>query len=62
MVLGLLECEIANKLIRKRACLGEMVGTQKTLGGNVTPQNNPGDALEFKLSNKLLYGGKVRIN
>jgi hypothetical protein len=35
-----------------------MVGTQKTLGGNVTPQNNPGDALEFKLSNKLLYGGK----
>jgi hypothetical protein len=35
-----------------------MVGTQKTLGGNVTPQNKPGDAPEFKLSSKLLYGGK----
>ncbi len=58
MVLGQLECEIDNKLIQKSACLGKTVGTQKTLGGNVTPQNKPGDAPEFKLSSKLLYGGK----
>jgi hypothetical protein len=37
-----------------------MVGTQKTLGGNVTPQNNPGDAPEFKFSNELLYEGKSK--
>jgi hypothetical protein len=66
MVLGQLECEIANKLIRKSACLGKTVGTQKTLGGNVTPQNKPGDAPEFKFSSELLYGGlgnnKIVVN
>jgi hypothetical protein len=28
------------------------------LGGDVTPQNNPGDAPEFKLSNEFLCGEK----
>ncbi len=57
-VLGPLECAIANKLIWSSAGLVNTDTTHKKMGGNVTPPNNKGKDTAFKLSGKLLHGGK----
>ncbi len=57
-VLGPLECAIANKLIRSSTGLVDTDTTQKKMGGNVMPPDNKGDDTAFKLSGKLVHGGK----
>ncbi len=62
LVLGLLECASASRVIRRSTYLGDMVTLQTRAGTASTPPNGMGKDPMFKLNGELLHGGQGKDN
>jgi hypothetical protein len=62
LVLGLLECASASRVIQRSTYLGDMVTLQKRAGMASMPPNGMGKDPMFKLNGELLHGGQGKDN
>jgi hypothetical protein len=61
-VLGLLECAIASKLIRRGTGWGGTITLQSRTGMESTPPSDTGKDPMFKINGELLHGGQGKNN